>query len=222
MPQGNARANRENNPIIINEYGWLWLNRDGSATTLSKRNYEDLLGKNATAGQRRHLYARYLAAETEFWRSHRACAGVLEFCGLGYARPDGQTSDHFLNVEKLTFEPEFQTYVRDAFAPVGVMLDFWDETLPGGKGHEFPVVVINDLDHDGKGQVRLRLRHAAQVAEERTMPCEVLALGKVRLAFHCDVPSQPGHYEVEAALLQPDADTVRSLRDFDVRPPAGK
>ena len=167
MPQGNARPNLGNNPIIINEYGWLWLNRDGSATTLSKRNYEDLLGKDSTPAQRRHLYARYLAAKTEFWRSHRACAGVLEFCGLGYARPDGQTSDHFLDVEKLAFEPEFQTYVRDAFAPVGLMLDFWDETLPGGKAHDFPVVVINDLDHDWQGQVRLRLRRASEVLEEK-------------------------------------------------------
>ncbi len=125
------------------------------------------MGKDSTAAQRRHLYARYLAAKTEFWRSHRACAGVLEFCGLGYARPDGQTSDHFLDVEKLTFEPEFQTYVRDAFAPVGLMLDFWDETLPGGKAHDFPVVVINDFDHDWKGQVRLRLQRASEVVEER-------------------------------------------------------
>jgi predicted ATPase len=36
--------------------------------------------------ERRELWARYLAAKTEFWRSHRQCAGVLHFCSLGYNR----------------------------------------------------------------------------------------------------------------------------------------
>ena len=72
--------NSGNNPIIINEYCCYWLNRDGSCTTLSKKFYEALLGKDSTTEQRRHMYARMLAAKTEFWRSHRACAGVMEFC----------------------------------------------------------------------------------------------------------------------------------------------
>ncbi len=120
VPKGNARANTGNNPIIINEYDWLWLNRDGSPTTLSRKVYENLLGTNATAAQRWHLNARYHAALTEFWRGHRACAGVLHFCGLGYSRTNGQTCDNFIDIEKLRFEPEFQRYMADAFAPVGV------------------------------------------------------------------------------------------------------
>ncbi|MDV7390380.1 hypothetical protein RZS08_03460, partial [Arthrospira platensis SPKY1] len=34
--------NREQypNPLLINEYAWLWLNRDGSTTTLTDRVYE--------------------------------------------------------------------------------------------------------------------------------------------------------------------------------------
>ena len=74
-------------PIIINEYAWLWLNRDGTPTCLTDKVYEKLLGPELDDRAARELYARYLAAKTEFWRAHRECAGVLHFCGLGYSRP---------------------------------------------------------------------------------------------------------------------------------------
>jgi hypothetical protein len=111
---------------IINEYGWLWLNRDGTPTTLTKELYTNLLGENSTEAERRHLYATYLAAETEFWRCHRRAAGVLHFTALGYSRSDGQTSDHFLDVAKLKYEDEFLKYLPDAYSPVGLMLDEWE------------------------------------------------------------------------------------------------
>ena len=82
--------------VIINEYGWLWLNRDGTPTTLTEKLYQNLLGTNSTTEERRQLYARYTAAETEFWRAHRTAAAVMHFTTLGYAHPDGQTSDHWL------------------------------------------------------------------------------------------------------------------------------
>ena len=66
-------------PIIINEYDWLWLNRDGTPTCLTQKVYESILGKNSTTEQRRQIHARYVAALTEFWRCHRECAGVLAF-----------------------------------------------------------------------------------------------------------------------------------------------
>lgn len=203
-------------PVIVNEYGWLWLNRDGTATTLTSKLYENLLGKNSTTAQRRHTYARYLAAETEFWRSHRACAGVLHFCGLGYSRADGQTSDHWLDLEKLTWEPEFFKYVRDSFAPVGLMIDAWAEEYPAGKQHEFPVVVINDLYENCKAEVRFRILRDGATVQEKTQPVEVPALGEAKLTFAMDVPAKTGKYQVEAAIIRPGADPVRSLRDFSV------
>ena len=95
------------------------------------------------------LHARYVAALTEFWRCHREAAGVMHFCGLGYSRPGdkprpegGATCDDFIDVEKLIFEPLFEQYVREAFNPVGLMLDFWAEEVPAG-GHR-PLRVFVD------------------------------------------------------------------------------
>jgi hypothetical protein len=221
VPKGNARANTDNNPIIINEYDWLWLNRDGSPTTLSRKVFENLLGPNATAAQRRHLAARYLAALTEFWRAHRACAGVLHFCGLGYSRTNGQTCDNFIDIERLKFEPEFQRYMSDAFAPVGLMIDEWRAQLPAGKELDVPVVVINDLYQDWKGKVQFRILRGGKPLTEQSRPCDVAALGQTKLSFACAVPTEPGEYQLEAALLRGGAKPVRSLRDFSVRA-AGK
>jgi hypothetical protein len=216
VPKGNARANTGNNPIIINEYDWLWLNRDGSPTTLSRKVFANLLGPRATAAQRRELSARYHAALTEFWRAHRACAGVLHFCGLGYSRTNGQTCDNFIDLDKLRFEPAFQRYMADAFAPVGLMIDEWRSQLPAGKELDVPVVVINDLYQDWKGKVRFRVLRGGKMLGEQTRPCEVVALGQTKLSFPLAMPTQAGDYQFEAALLRGGEKTVRSLRDFKV------
>ncbi len=206
-------------PIIINEYGGIPINRDGTATHCSKDVYEYLLGPNSTTAQRLHLYARYKAALTEFFRSHRAAAAVLDFCGLAYSRPPtGDTSDHWIDVEKLTWEPEFYAYVRDAFAPVGIMIDAWAEKYPPGPGREFPVVVINDLYETWKGTVRFRLLRDGKTITEKNQPCEVSPLGREKLSFTIDIPNQPACYEVEAALVSPGSQPVRSLREFEVFP----
>ncbi len=213
----NGHRNNGTHAVIINEYGWLWLNRDGSPTTLTHKLYQNMLGKDATSGQRRHRYARYLAADTEFWRSHRKLAGVLHFTALGYSRPAGATSDHWLDVNKLEWEPEFYNYVRDAFAPVGVMIDAWEETYPAGQSREFPVAVINDLYAEWKGAVRVRLLRDGATVLEKFQPCEVPALGRTQLAFPIDLPASPGNYQLEATLIQPGAAPVRSLRDFQLK-----
>ena len=217
VPDGNVGIdNNEKNPIIINEYGWLWLNRDGTPTTLTRDLYKNLLGPDSTAAERQHLYARYTAAETEFWRSHRACAGILDFCVLGYSRADGQTSDHWTDVEKLVWEPNFYQYVRDSFAPVGLMIDAWAEEYAAGKAQEFPVVVINDLDKDWQGTIRCRLLRKGVAVSERSQACTVGSLGRTKLAFTFDLPSQAGAYQMESALMQTGNEPVRSLRDFKI------
>ncbi len=212
-------------PIIINEYAWLWLNRDGTPTCLTAPIYEKLLGSNSTTEQRRALYAKYLAALTEFWRSGRQCAGVLHFCGLGYSRagdkprPEGgATSDHFIDLEKLTFEPNFERCVRDAFAPVGVMLDYWGQALPAGEQHDFEIVVTNDLALEREGNVRLLIRKGDMLLARQEEPCRVEALGQKRFSFTQTVPFEPGRYLVIADLAVAGQEPVRSVRDLIVVP----
>lgn len=210
-------------PIIINEYGWLWLNRDGTPTCLTAKVYEKLLGPDSTTEQRRVLYARYLAALTEFWRSGRKCAGVLHFCGLGYSRagdkprPEGgATSDHFIDLENLTFEPNFEKYVRDAFSPVGLMSNFWAEQLDAGSQWKFEIVLINDLSVPFKGPVRLTIERNGTTVAEKSESCRIDGFGKIVMPFEMEIPKEEGQYQLVAELTQPDGTRIRSLRDFKV------
>ena len=208
-----------NNPIIINEYGWLWLNRDGTTTTLTDNVYPNAWGPGLTAEQRVERYTRTLAALTEYWRSHRLCAGVLHFCGLAYSRPTeprGQTSDHFVDIKELTYEPRFAEVVRDAFAPVGLMIDLWERDLVAGSPLKVPVAVINDLSVPWQGAVRLRLEHGDETVVRQEQSIQVAGLGREIVTFSLTVPEKSGPYRLVAELAATGEEPVRSLRDIIV------
>ena len=203
------------NPIIINEYGWLWVNRDGTPTRLSKSKYDILIGADKTADDYRRTYARYLAAKTEYWRAHRKCAGVLHFCGLGYSLPVmGETSDNFVDVQTLQFDPYFEDYVKDAFNPVGVMIDAWQQRYPADSLIDVPVYIINDLYQEQQGKVTLSVRQNDETLSPQTQSLTVPALGRTIVHFTLRLPAEAGAYELAAELIGVPGGPVTSLRSF--------
>lgn len=220
VPQGNVTWNDSKHAVIINEYGWLWLTRDGMPTTLTRDHYQRWLGKESTVEQRRNAYARYLAADTEFWRAHRKVAGVMEFSSLSYSRPNGQTSDHWLDVKKLIWEPEFYRYVRDAFAPVGLMLDTWRESWMVGETVTLPVVIVNDQEKPWKGKVQVCIKQKDKIVAKQKLAAEVEGLGTNRIEFTSLVLKEGGDYVAEATLLDTPCGPVSSVRHFTVYTPA--
>lgn len=199
---------------IINEYGWLWLNRDGTPTTLTKDLYNNLLGENSTQEQRRHLYATYLAAETEFWRCHRKCAAVLHFTALAYSRSDGQTSDHFIDVENLVYEPEFLKYMPDAFSPVGLMLDEWGNEIKTGAAHEYKIIAINDLEQEWTGKVYLRILDKEKMISEGSVDIVIPAFGQETAMISLTSPLSPGTFTLVASLERDNEKPVKSIREI--------
>ncbi len=220
VPQGNQLRNDGKHAVIINEYGWHWVNRDGTPTTLTRDIYRAVLGENATAEQRFHLQATWLAADTEFWRAHRQAAAVVHFTMLGYSRPDGQTCDHWTlgGVEKLKWEPEFYRYVREAFAPVGLCVDFWKDKIIRRSESRVPVILINDLEQPWSGPVTLRLRQtdvAAPIIEVKR-DARLEPFGQTRLELPITWPEPIGQYTLEAELRGADGQPVRSGRELQV------
>jgi hypothetical protein len=211
-----AEKLKRSNPLMLNEYGGLWLNRDGTPTTLSQPIYDYLLGPSGTVAQRRHLYARDMAELTEFFRAHRKAAAVMQFSALGYSRADGQTSDDYIDVEKLTRDPEFYESMRNAFAPVGLMVDTWAEDYKPGSTQEFPVLLVNDLDQDWKGDVRFRLLEGENVLREKVEHTGIDRWGTSKVSFTLGIPQAPGKYRVEATLLSTPDGPVHSVREFEV------
>jgi hypothetical protein len=208
------------NPLIINEYGWIWLNRNGSTTTLTDQVYKTLWnGDKLTPQERLHIYARHLAMLTEYWRAHRRAAGVLHFCGLGYSRseaPRGQTSDHWIDIKNLTFEPEFYKYVRPSFAPVGLMIDLWEKSYAPSETVTAPVFVINDLPETFEQDVTLAIEQDGK--EISTIRQHVAVEGyKVKvIPFEVVLPAGTGDYLMKAEITV-NGEKVFSLRDIPVK-----
>jgi beta-galactosidase len=223
VPQGNQTRNDSQHAVIINEYGWHWVNRDGTPTTLTSDIYRSVLGANAPAAERFHMQATWLAADTEFWRVHRKAAAVVHFTMLGYSRPDGQTCDHWKlgGVEKLEWEPEFYRYVRDAFAPVGLAVNFWKDRIIQQTRSRVPVILINDLDQPWSGPVTLKLREAgtATALLELKQDVRLEPFGQTTVEFDFTWPEALGRYTLEAELRGADGQPVRSVREMEIIDP---
>lgn len=143
----------------------------------------------------------------------------MHFVTLGYSRLDGQTSDHWRpgRVAALEWEPEFQRYVRDAFAPVGLMVNFGKDKVSPGSAMPVPVILVNDLEKPWHGPVTLRLMCGERVAWEERLEAEVAAWGTNGLSFDVTWPAAEGPARIEAELRGADGQAVRSVRELTIR-----
>jgi len=184
-PTGHAR--------IDNEYGWLWLLRDGTPTELTGKVYEHLLGANANPQDRLALDAYLLGGLTEFWRAYRNYAGVLHFVYLTACYPGAYTCDNFQDVAALKLEPHFADYMREAFKPLGVYLNFWQPTLEPGSSRRIAVMLVNDAYQGAEGKLALTLERGDGVQlARREVPFAVPGLGQQTYAIEFPVPQTSG------------------------------
>lgn len=180
--------------VIANEYGWLWMNRDGTPTLLTENVYKRLLGADATPAQRFEYYAYALAGLTEFWRAHRNFAGVLHFTWLTCSYPGVKTSDHWTNAETLELEPNFADWVRESFKPLGVYINFWQPTLRAGAKRQYAVMMVNDKPVPVNGKLRLEFMGGAATEREFEMP----AHGAQTWQMALEAPAQAGDVWLKA------------------------
>ena len=200
-PNGKAPGAPTGHALILNEYGWLWLNRDGSPTELTKKLYPALLGGNSTAEQRLALNAYLLAGLTEYWRAYRQYAGVLHFVYLTSSDPAGYTADHFRDVTKLELHPEFQDYMSNAFAPVGVYLSFWQPSVESASSLSLPVMLVNDEDRTAEGTLTLALENenGGRISAQTTK-FKVAALGQETFYNDFKFPLVTGNFLLRAII----------------------
>jgi hypothetical protein len=201
----NPYMNKTAHAMIINEYGWLWLNRDGSPTLLTNKLYPLLVGSNSTPNQRFAMQAYLLAGETEFWRAYRKYAGVLHFVYLTASDPNGFTSDNFQDVKTLTLEPHFADYMSQAFRPLGVYIAFWHTELDGGDQRNFTVMMVNDLPAEKHGTLQLKfLDESGGTATMTQTSFQLKALGAQSYVLTLSTPDLAGKYTLEAVATASD------------------
>lgn len=213
-----ANGERYKNPVIVNEYSWLWLNRDGSPTTLTDRVYKVAFPEAITNEQKFEACAKATAILTEYWRAYRQCAGVMHFCGLGYSRsqtPRGQTSDNFIDLNNLVYEPQFYKYVKASFSPVGLMVEVWDKTFKPGAEMNVPVHVFNDMDESWNGSMKLSVRGGKEILSTQEMAVSLEKYEKKVISLQLKLPQVKGNYQLQAEINY-KGETVTSSRDIKI------
>jgi len=216
-PSANNATIKTGHAMILNEYGWLWLNRDGSPTLLTEKLFPQLLGDRNTAENRFALQAYLLGGETEFWRAYRHYAGVLHFVYLTASDPKAFTSDHFVDLKNLKLEPHFEAAMQQAFNPLGVYLNFWHPALNAGGAHDYTIAMVNDEDRQRAGKLRLAFADAAgkeTVAEE--MAFNLAPLGAQSYIIRLKSPALPGKYSLRAIAAAEDDSAHPTISHRDV------
>jgi len=207
-PPSNSSTYKAGHAMILNEYDWLWLNRDGSPTLLTQKLYPRLLGDRNTKENRFALQAYLLGGLTEFWRAYRRYSAVLEFVYLTTSDPKASTSDDFIDIDKLTLEPHFQKAMEEAFNPLGVYLNFWQPSLSAGKQRYYTVAMVNDEDRPRAGKLRLVFTDAqGKDAAAVEMPFSLEPLGAQSYTLSLPSPAAAGSYTLQA-IATPADDSV--------------
>lgn len=219
-----------NNPKILNEYGSIWLNREGDATTAGMQAYYDGVMANNTANDRISIYASSVGRISEFWRSGRHYAGLMQFCALTYSKPTGTaksvTGDILmpdLSVPK--FHPEIKETFRNAFAPLGIIIADWSETCERGVERKVPVTLVNDYNYDVNDltvTLKVYKKDSNKVVEKMTQKVSLKAAGDAQnadrqeISFDLKVPgSNTDAFRVVAEYTL-DGQTVHSERDWAI------
>ena len=160
--QANTASIESDAAQLVNEYGWIWLWRDGRPAKLTTGVYDYYLEDASDPDDNRELQAYWLQCETEWLRSIREHAGVLAFTHL--TNNYGYTGDWYINDIKDLEPGPALSWFRHAFAPSAVFINHPDERYmkqftahaPGSR-MLFTLKAINDFNEEEQGQVEIRL-----------------------------------------------------------------
>jgi len=202
---------------VLNEYGFLWLNRKGNPTPATRGIY-DSIAKGYSAGQFQDLYAYILGAETEFFRAHRNYAGVLHFVYLTSDFYGSLTGDLFKNVETLEPWKVYDDYFSEVFKPLGVYVNYFPkEVLPSAKV-KISTMLVNDEYQTLTGNINMQLINIEEkVIAESSCPFKIDALGQQTYKLQFQFPALKGDYWLKTFAIQENGDKTLCRRKIIIR-----
>jgi beta-galactosidase len=198
---------RSSSAQLVNEYGWIWLWRNGTPSKLTVDVYHYYLGANSTAQQNRDLQAYWLQLETEWLRSNTSLAGVLAFCYL--ANNYGYTGDWFIDDIKDLKPGLTLAWFKHCFAPAAVFINLTDERYmkqlaPHDPGSEllFSLAGINNQEDKVSGKVHVKLLDSkGKPAQEKDIKITLDPLRRTDIIVSLNLPEKPGGYLLTASFI---------------------
>lgn len=204
---------------LVNEYGWVWLWRDGRPAKLTHHQYRYFLGGKLSVEANRAFQAYWLQLETEWLRTERSLAGVLAFCYL--TNNYGHTGDWFIDDIKDLKQGETLKWFQHCFAPAAVFIDLTDERytkhIPPhrpGSNLSFNLIGINDKDRPARGTVTLKLSDPSGRVIWHSPKSSIVipAYYRCTLPQILDLPKESGGYLLTAEFLQSNGKPIISRR----------
>ncbi len=192
---------------VVNEYGWIWLWRNGMPSPHSPGFYEYYLGGIDDIQANRELQAYDLQWETELFRTHQSVAGVMAFAYL--TNNYGATGDWFIDdIKDLRPGPTLQWF-QHCFAPSAVFIDLADqrynkhlEPHQPGSALVFNLVGVNDEAQEANGTVTLRLLDGkGQAAMTQSAAIAMPAYSRQPVPALIQLPQVPGGYLLVAEFV---------------------
>jgi beta-galactosidase len=205
-------------PQLINEYGEVWLWRNGLPSKLTTMVYKYYLGLNSTIEQNQEFQAYWLELETEWLRSNPNAAGVLAFCYL--ANNYGYTGDWFTgNIKDLTPSPTLDWF-RHAFALSATYINLTDEryvknSLPHQPGSTFlfNLAGINNQPTSVKGTVKVKIINSkGQSSKEQALSVKLDSYVRTDIPVSMILPAEVGGYVLVAEFTPDNGTSVISRR----------
>jgi len=221
-PKINQDMNNASSAQLVNEYGWIWLWRNGSPSKLTVETYEHYLGKNSTPEQNWELQAYWMQLETEWLRSNPNIAGVLAFCYL--ANNYGYTGDWFAGNIKDLKPTATLDWFQHAFAPAGTFINLADERYVKMKEPHVPgstllfnLAGINNNPATSSGTIKVKLLdYKGKAISEQTSSVKLQSYLRTDLPVSFVLPTQAGGYVLVAEFTPENGLPVLSRRFLKV------
>ena len=226
-PEAIQKLDESGAAQLINEYGWVWLWRNGTPSKLTVDFYKYYLGPDSKPEQNRDFQAYWMQLETEWLRSNPNAAGVLAFCYL--ANNYGYTGDWFTgNIKDLKPSPTLDWFIH-AFAPAATFINLTDERYtkfvePHQPGSTllFNLTGINNRGASVSGTVQLRLiDQSGKSTGEQNLSVSLNSFVRTNFPVSLTLPNQAGGYLLVAEFTPKGGSPVISRRYIRVGKLAG-
>ena len=205
---------------ILSEFGWLWCTRGGEPGLYLLNTYHKLPYPTDTPEERLETWNYILAGLVEYWRAHRNQAQVMHNAWLAGDMGPGHCAvcDNYKNPRTLEFQPAFMKYVKEAYKPLGVYLEFWKREVQAGESRIFYVMMVNDHLENKKGNVTVRFEYEdGTVIDMGSKAANLAANGSQTVRYEITVPEKIGKTMMTATIETEDGLKTVSQRWVEVK-----
>ena len=203
-------------PQVLNEYGWIWINRDGTPSLLAagfrepggtnkgpktlEGNFEYYVGSGATPQENWEFQAYVTELQTEAFRSSRSLAGLLSFCYL--SNNYGFTCDWFVSPIKDLIPSPTLSWQYHSFAPFAIFIDLEDarylknpQIFEPSRYYSISLFGVNDTPEIKNGEVVLKIIDIkGDVVVKQSASITVDSFWETLLVMTIKFPDTPGGY----------------------------